>query len=98
MIRLGPLDLSQYQRLLPGGELFGELAAWVAEYQGEELDWEVNLVLRREDAPPLNLDGGDRLGFNTWLGTPDKDPADLLLARHYAFASPATPRTEETGS
>ncbi len=98
LIRLGPLDLSQYQRLLPGGELFGELAAWVAEYQGEELDWDVNLVLRQQEVPRMNLDGGDRLGFNTWLGTPDKDPADLLLARHYALESPSTPRTEETGT
>lgn len=84
LIRLGPLALEQYLRLLPGQELFGELAAWVAEYQGEELDWEVNLVLRRSEVPPLRLEGNDRLGFNTWLGTPERDAGDLLLARHYA--------------
>lgn len=87
-ICIGPLDLSQYQRFLPGGELFHELAAWVAEYLGEELDWDANLVLKREDVPPLTLSGGDRLGFNNWLGTPGQDAKDLLLARHYADATP----------
>jgi len=34
--------------------------------------------------PPLGLGGDSRLGFNTWLGRPDPDAADLLLSRHYA--------------
>ncbi|MEN0108315.1 MAG: type VI secretion system baseplate subunit TssG, partial [Pseudomonas sp.] len=67
-LRLGPLSLAQYQRFLPGGELFRQLAAWVLEYQGQELDWEVNLVLRQDEAPPLELAGSVQLGFNTWLG------------------------------
>nr|WP_277589077.1 type VI secretion system baseplate subunit TssG [Pseudomonas chlororaphis] len=83
-IRLGPLSLEQYRRLLPGQESFGELAAWVAEYQGEELDWEVNLLLRHQEVPHIDLDGQTRLGFDTWLGSPSTDAGDLLLAREYA--------------
>lgn len=79
-IVMGPLTLAQYQRLLPGGDRFRELAAWVAEYLGEELDWELNLVLKREEVPTLELRGGDRLGFDTWLGKPQADAADLHLA------------------
>ncbi|ERI51316.1 type VI secretion system baseplate subunit TssG [Pseudomonas sp. NPDC077649] len=86
-IRLGPLSLEQYQRLLPGQENFAELAAWVAEHQGDELDWEINLVLRCQEVPRIDLDGGTQLGFNTWLGTPLHDPDDLSLVRDYASQS-----------
>ncbi len=74
-LRLGPLGLDQYQRFLPDGDHFVELAAWVAEYLGEELDWDVNLVLKKEEVPASHLQGGGRLGFNTWLGRYAK-PAD----------------------
>lgn len=79
-IVMGPLGLDQYLRLLPGGDRFRELAAWVVEYLGEELDWELNLVLQRDQVPPLELRGGERLGFDTWLGKPAQDAADLHLA------------------
>ncbi|MGI4837126.1 MAG: type VI secretion system baseplate subunit TssG [Janthinobacterium lividum] len=83
-LRLGPLSLERYMALLPRGELFAELAAWVREYQGDELDWDLNLVLEQAQVPAASLDGSGRLGFNTWLGAPTADAADLLLSRHYA--------------
>ncbi|MCY1263694.1 type VI secretion protein [compost metagenome] len=89
-IRLGPLSLEQYQSLLPEGGAFVELATWVAEHQGEELDWDVNLVLRHQEVPRIDLDDRTQLGFNTWLGRPAQDPADLLLTREYASRSAPT--------
>lgn len=83
-LRVGPLSLERYMALLPGGALLVELAAWVRECQGDELDWDLNLVLEHGQVPPARLDGSCRLGFNTWLGAPDADAADLLLSRHYA--------------
>jgi type VI secretion system protein ImpH len=79
-ILLGPLDLAEYHRLLPDGEHFEQLAAWVQEYYGEELDWDLNLILKRSEVPPLGLQGSARLGFDTWLGIPGADAGDLLLA------------------
>jgi type VI secretion system protein ImpH len=87
---LGPLTLDQYHALLPGGSAFIELAAWVAEYQGHELDWDLNLILQREQVPALQLNAGQRLGFDTWLGQPARDANDLKLARYYA-EQPLTP-------
>lgn len=86
-ICLGPLSLAQYQALLPDGRAFAELAAWVGEYLGEELDWQLTLQLRREEAPALRLDHGLRLGYTTWLGRPEHDPKDLVLSRHHAAPS-----------
>ncbi|HKS13146.1 MAG TPA: type VI secretion system baseplate subunit TssG [Pseudomonas sp.] len=92
---VGPLTLDQYHALLPGGTAFIELAAWVAEYQGQELDWELNLILRRDQVPALRLDAGLRLGFDTWLGQPADDANDLKLARYYA-EQPLTPPSQRS--
>jgi type VI secretion system protein ImpH len=83
-IRLGPLKLVDYMGMLPGSQPFNELVAWVAEYLGHELDWDLNLVLEQPEVPALQLNGHFRLGFNTWLGRPETDANDLILARHYA--------------
>jgi type VI secretion system protein ImpH len=83
-IRLGPLKLVDYMGMLPDGQPFKELVGWVAEYLGQELDWDLNLVLRQTEVPRFRLDGRQRLGFNTWLGRPEQDAKDLILARHYA--------------
>jgi type VI secretion system protein ImpH len=78
---------------LPGGQAFVELAAWVAEYQGHELDWDLNLILAQDQVPTLQLDAGRRLGFDTWLGQPKHDARDLKLARYYADQPVAVPLT-----
>lgn len=83
-ICLGPLSLDEYMAMLPDGEAFAALVAWVAEYLGDELDWQLNLILRREQVPALQLNGRFRLGYNTWLGKPDRDARDLVLSRHHA--------------
>jgi type VI secretion system protein ImpH len=93
-IRLGPLTLDEYMGMLPGGEPFRHLAAWVIEYQGHELDWDLNLVLHQRQVPKLQLNGEFRLGYNTWLGSPSTDADNLILAHHYADP----PRTAGTAS
>ncbi|MBN0056402.1 type VI secretion system baseplate subunit TssG, partial [Pseudomonas aeruginosa] len=57
--------------------------------------WDVNLVLQRHEVPPLGLQGGGRLGFNTWLGDPGQDARDLLLDRQYATARPHEHKEKE---
>jgi len=44
----------------------------------------VNLVLKREEVPPLRLDGQYRLGWTTWLGerTVKTDADDLIFTAH----------------
>jgi len=76
-VRLGPLAYSEYEDFLPDRSLtpqrkaFFLLSHLVRIYVGRELDFDVQLVLRREDVPVcrLNADGGlgPRLGWNTWV-------------------------------
>jgi type VI secretion system protein ImpH len=80
-ITLGPLSLADYQSLLPVGERIGRLVALVRNYIGDELAWEVRLVLKREQVPAMCLDDSTRLGWTTWLGDPleTNDPNDLTF-------------------
>ena len=77
---LGGLDRTQFQSMLPEGELLPRLNALVQNYVGEELDWDLRLILDERTDQPLRL-GGARLGWDAWLGRcPDKrDRQDLLL-------------------
>ena len=100
-IRLGPLTLDEYMGMLPDGEPFGHLTAWVAEYLGHELDWDLNLVLQQRQVPAFKLNGACRLGFNMWLGLPKTDADDLILKRQNAQGSapsptPSTPHARST--
>jgi type VI secretion system protein ImpH len=78
---VGPLRLADYERMLPGGESLDRLVSVVRNYAGDEWIWDANLVLRREEVPPLRLGGPARLGLTTWLEGEqlDRDPADLYL-------------------
>lgn len=72
---IGPLDYAEYCRMLPGGESLQRLVAWVRNYCGDALEWDVQLLLKKEQIPPLQLGGTTRLGFSTWLAN-KKHPRD----------------------
>ncbi len=80
-IRFGPLSLADYEDLLPGGASLRRLIALVRNYAGDALDWDLRLVLKKEDVPALRLGGDGRLGWTTWLAgrPPAEDPSDLTL-------------------
>jgi type VI secretion system protein ImpH len=80
-IVLGPMGIDRYRALLPGGESLVELIAIVRNYAGDELVWDLNLVLRYQEVPSLRLDGGAQLGWTSWLGTrqEEKDADELML-------------------
>lgn len=84
-IRLGPLTLEQYLDFLPTGTAWNPLRALVRFYFSDQLDFEVQLVLRRDETPRCQL--GDRgttaprLGWVTWAKQVPltRDPADTVL-------------------
>jgi len=80
-IRFGPLGLKDYEDLLPGGASLKRLKALVRNYAGEVLNWDLRLILKKEDVPALRLGGRGRLGWTTWLtrGPLPQDPPDLTL-------------------
>ena len=82
---IGPLDYDDYCRMLPNGDSMKRLRAWVRNYVDNSLEWDVRLILKKEQTPPLKLGGssatGVRLGWTTWLKSAalPRDPDQLLV-------------------
>ena len=81
-INLGPMSFRQYYRVLPSGSLIRSVFSLVNCMVGIEFEFDVRLVLKREEAPPCQLGAitpaAPRLGWTTWIKTPgttlDHDP------------------------
>ena len=80
-IRMGPMKLHDFERMLPVGQSFPRLKCWVLNYSGEQFFWEVQLVLEAQAVPDTCLGRAGRLGWTTWLKTKpfDHDADDLIL-------------------
>ncbi len=67
-VRLGPLTRRQYDEFLPFGNAYGPLRTLTRFFCGEQFDFEVQLVLARDEVPPSILGGDDSpLGWCTWM-------------------------------
>jgi type VI secretion system protein ImpH len=81
-IVMGPMDLDRFHEFLPGAASLRRLVDWVRNYVGFEFDWEVQLVLSRDEVPGIRLGREGQLGWTTWLGArrAETDADDLILA------------------
>ena len=80
-VRIGPLRLAEYERLLPGNAALVRVKSVVRNYVGDALEWDLNPVLAEPEVPRLRLGSGPRLGWTTWLasGALGRDGDDLKL-------------------
>lgn len=84
-IRIGPLPRETYETFLPTGKAYQELRALTKFFTGEQVDIEVQLVLARDDVPPVSLGSPlgqpTPLGWCTWLRSRPftRDAADTIL-------------------
>jgi type VI secretion system protein ImpH len=65
---IGPLDLDEYLRFTPRGVDLPKLVDWVRVFVGREFEWEVELRIRAQSAPPAQIGGPQQLGWTGWLG------------------------------
>jgi type VI secretion system protein ImpH len=63
---LGPMGYRDFQRMLPGGDSLKRLKDWIRNYVGEELAWDLQLILRKDEVPPVSLGRSGLLGWSTW--------------------------------
>lgn len=80
-IVIGPVDYYAYQRFLPGGTSLPKLISAVRAYIGDELDWDLQLVLKRAERPSLVLGRLGQLGRTAWISgySSPGDAVDLVL-------------------
>jgi type VI secretion system protein ImpH len=84
-IKLGPMELPRYNEFLPDGHAFAALRAITRFFSDDQLDFEVQLVLKCGDVPGCEIgfegDVAPRLGWVTWMkpAAMDRDPSDTVL-------------------
>ncbi|MDE8653698.1 type VI secretion system baseplate subunit TssG [Novosphingobium album (ex Liu et al. 2023)] len=59
-----------YLSLLPVGERFAVAAEAIEAFKPGHLEWDLTVEIADADAPGLRLDGGNRLGWTSWLKPP----------------------------
>lgn len=83
-IRVGPLSMNRYREFLPGESAYRKLAEMVRFFSRGEVEFELQLVLDREEVPASDLAQGETLslGWTTWMKSRpsfDRSPDDLIL-------------------
>ena len=85
-IKLGPLTAAQYISFLPSGDAWEPLRAITSFFGGREIEFEVQLILRRGEVPPCGLSAEDeeapRLGWFSWIKSGAsfaRDPGETVL-------------------
>ena len=70
-IRIGPLDRRRYDEFLPGRKAFDSLRTLTRFFCEDRFDFEVQLVLVKEEVPPCVLgtegEAATPLGWGTWM-------------------------------
>jgi type VI secretion system protein ImpH len=94
-IIVGPLGFDAYESLLPVGDRIRRLIALVRNYIGDELAWDLQLILKREEVPAMRLSSRSRLGWTAWLGKkPQACDADELVIDAFAFITRKSQQSE----
>ncbi len=76
-VELGPLSFVEFKRFLPNGKMLQPIFALVKYMVGIEFEFDVRLVLKRDEIKPCVLgDSGPdapQLGWTSWLTSPEFD-------------------------
>jgi type VI secretion system protein ImpH len=84
-IRIGPLGMERYLEFLPNGSAFQPLKALTRFYSNGEVDFELQLILKKDQVPPCTLGAegatAPQLGWLTWMKTAPmgRHPGDTIL-------------------
>ncbi len=80
-IEFGPVGYADFRRLLPGSPSLKRLVALVRAWVGDELWWDINVVLRQAEVPGTRLDARSGLGWTSWLlsGAASHDAREYVL-------------------
>jgi len=80
-IALGPLSLEVFRRFLPGETDFQDLYHLVRFYSPGQLLFDLELLIRKEEAPPLQLGSeSEQLGLTSWLDKPVESVTSVVFS------------------
>jgi type VI secretion system protein ImpH len=84
-VTLGPLTFAQYTSFLPVGPAWKPITDLTRYLAGLEFDFDVQLVLKKEEVPPCHLSSSaalpPMLGWTAWMTSeqPKEDASELVL-------------------
>lgn len=73
-VNLGPMDYQEFKRFLPTGAMLRPIFAFIRTMVGVEYEFELRIILAREEVPPCRIGGESQLGMTTWLLKPGTHP------------------------
>lgn len=88
-LRVGPMKLAKCKSFFPKGQALKELVELVRLFNGQQLDFDLQLVLEAAEVPGCRLGKPGpkavQLGWSTWLKTKEfsYDPSDAIIASHW---------------
>jgi type VI secretion system protein ImpH len=88
-LRFGPMKFARFRRFFPGEKALAELVQLVRLFHGQELDFDLQLVLEAAEVPECRLAkpeaGTVQLGWSSWLKTRKfaYDPGDAIIGSHW---------------
>jgi type VI secretion system protein ImpH len=77
-IHIGPLNLADFESLLPAGAALPPVQALVRQFVGEEFGWDLALALDPPERPQARLGRRSRLGWTSWIGRASPTPLCTL--------------------
>ncbi|WP_165611329.1 type VI secretion system baseplate subunit TssG [Sphingomonas jatrophae] len=94
-LRVGPLDAAQFDAFFLDGGTHARLAQAVRAIVGATMDFDIQLVLQKEDVPQIRVSDAampTRLGQNSWLlhGPAERNRDDTVLPARRAEAGAAS--------
>lgn len=84
-VKIGPLNLQDFYRLLPKTDLFQQLREMIRLYSNDEYDWDIELELKSHHVPQFQLGMQSQLGWTTWVGSPTKIEDQKVLLESKGF-------------
>ena len=85
-VKIGPMPLSRYLDFLPEGSAYEPLSALTRFFSNDEFDFEVELILEREQVPACEVgsqgETAPQLGWVTWLKSApfEREASDTILS------------------
>jgi type VI secretion system protein ImpH len=84
-VKIGPLSIQDFYRLLPNSDLFQQLREMIRLYSNDEYDWDIELQLKSHHVPKFQLGVQSQLGWTTWVGSPTKIEDQTVLLESKGF-------------
>jgi type VI secretion system protein ImpH len=87
-ITIGPVGYVQYLALMPDRGLYGELTELIRLYCGPSINYDIQIVLKKEEIPQTRLDSNSpvgRLGWDSWAlqGSAKLNSGDTIFDPEY---------------